>query len=156
LVCILLGFNLFWSVIMWNMVVCILSYSFWLFSISILCTGNLISMCVITRESTIVLQLSPGSPLLYYSYHQGVHYCITVINMSFGFYSCYIFVNSVSPYSISNSSSFIVCKSDSTSVRGLWVLSIFYFINFWWCVIFKLKSLSEIALVLVHSRTRCF
>lgn len=84
---------------------CILNYSFGLFSISILCTGNLISMCAISRESTSKLY--------------------TVINMSFGFYSCYIFVSSVSPYSISNSSPFIVCKSDSTSVRGLWVLRIY-------------------------------
>ena len=84
---------------------CILNYSFGLFSISILCTGNLISMCAISRESTSNLY--------------------TVINMSFGFYSGYIFVSSVSHYSISNSSPFIVCKSDSTSVRGLWVLRIY-------------------------------
>lgn len=122
------------------------SCEIWLFAFSVIVSGCSVSQyCVL--GTLFLCVLSPGSPLLN---------CITVINMSFGFYSCYIFVNSVSPYSISNSSPFIVCKSDSTSVRGLWVLSIFYFINFWWCVIFKLKSLSEIALVLVHSRTRCF
>jgi hypothetical protein len=163
LVCILLGFNLFWSVIMWNMVVCILSYSFGLFSISILCTGNLISMCVITRESTIVLQLSPGSPLLYYSYHQGVHYCITVITREstivLQLSTCRLVFTLVTFLSTQ-------CRLILFLIR---VLSLFVkviqlrFVGCEYWVFFILSISGDVlssnwnlALVLVHSRTRCF